>query len=56
MEASLKVQHADPLSPPELHLVPPYVIELVLILGHLLVDWDNVLADPVGLARLDDQD
>ena len=34
VEASLQVQHADPLSPPKLHLVPPPVNELVLILGH----------------------
>ena len=52
VEASFQVQHADPLSPPELHLVLPCVIELELILGHPFVDWDNVLAYPVRLPGL----
>ena len=52
VEASLQVQHADPLSPPKLHPVLPHVIELVLVFSHLFIDWDNVLAYPVGLSRL----
>ena len=46
------VQHADTLSPPELCPVTPYIIELVLVISCLLVDQENALADPVGLARL----
>ena len=38
---------------PKLQPVSPYVIEFVLILGHLLVDQDSVLAALVGLAKLD---
>ena len=52
VEASLQVQHADPLSPPELHPLPPHLIELVMALGHPFVNWDNVLAHLVGLPRL----
>ena len=52
VEAGFQVQHTDPLSLPELRLVPPCIIELVLILGHLFVDWDNVLAYSVRLPRL----
>ena len=44
MEAGFQVQHADPLSLPELCPVPPHIVELVLILSHPFVDWDNVLA------------
>ena len=55
VEASLQVQHADPLSPPELHLVPPNFIELVLVLSHLFVDQDNILAHLVVLPRLNAQ-
>ena len=53
VEACLQVQHANPLSPPKLHPVLSHIIELVLILGHPFVDWDCVLAHPVGLPRLD---
>ena len=55
VEASLQVQHAEPLSPPELRPVPPHIIELVLVLGHPFIEWDNVLAYPVGLPRLNAQ-
>ena len=53
MEASPKILHADPLSPPKLYLVLPHVIELVLVIGHQFTDQDNVLADTLGLAKLD---
>ena len=53
---SLSSQHADPLSPPELHPVPPHVIELVLVQGCLFIDQDSFLADTVGLPRWDTWD
>ena len=53
VEASLLVQQADPISPPELCLVPPCVIELELVLGNPFVDQDSILADLLGLATLD---
>ena len=53
MEASLQVPHTDPLSPPELCLVLPCIIESVLVLGHTFIDWENVLADLVRLPGLD---
>ena len=52
VEASLQVQHANPLSLPELQPVPPHVIALIVVLGHTFMDWDNVLAYPVGLPGL----
>ena len=52
VEANLQVQHADPLSPSKLCPVPPCVIELVLALGHIFVNWDYDLAHPIGLPRL----
>ena len=52
VEASLKVQHADPLSLLELRLVLPHVIELKLALIHLFIDQDYILAHPVRLPRL----
>ena len=55
VEASFQVQHNDPLSPHKLHLVQPYVVELVLILSNLFVDQDNVLAYSVRLPGLNTQ-
>ena len=52
METSLEVQYADPLSPPKVRPVPPYVIELVLVLGYPFIDQDYALAHPVGLLGL----
>ena len=46
----------DPLSPPKLCLVLLCAIEMVLVLSHPFVDWDNILAHVVGLARLNAQD
>ena len=43
VEASFQVQHAGPLSTPELRLVLHHIVELVLVLSHLFVDWDDVL-------------
>ena len=48
METSLKLQHANPLSLPELHLIQPCIIELVPILGHLFVNWNDIMEDLVG--------
>ena len=53
VEAGFQVQHANPLYLPELSPVPPRIIELILILGHLLVDWDNIPTHSVGLPGLD---
>ena len=53
---AFKVQHANPLCPHKLHPVPPCMIELVLVLGHPFVDWDDILTHSVGLPRLDAQD
>ena len=52
VEASLQVQHADPLSLPKLHPVLHRIIELVLVLSCPFVDQDKFLAHPVGLTRL----
>ena len=56
VEAGFQVQHANPLRPSKLGLVPPHIIELILILGHLFVDQDNILTYPVGLPGLDTPD
>ena len=56
VEACLLVQHADPLSPPEMCLVLSHVIELVLVLSCPFIDQDDVLTHPVGLLRLDASD
>ena len=56
MEAGFQVQHANPLCLPELHPVPPCIVEVILILGHPFIDWDNILTHLVGLPRLDAQD
>ena len=56
MEAGFQVQHANPLCLPELSLVPPRIIELIIILGRPLVDWDNILTYSVGLPGLDTRD
>ena len=53
VDVNFKVQQADPLSLPKLHLVLSHVIELVLVLGHLFSDQGNILTGPVGLPRLD---
>ena len=55
VEASFQVQHPDSLSSPELCPVLLHVVELVLILGHPLVDPDNVLTYLVRLPRLNAQ-
>ena len=55
VEASLQVQHADPLSLPKLCTVPPYVTELVLVLSYLFIDRDFVLTHPVWPPRLNTQ-
>ena len=52
MESSLQVRHADTLSLPKLCLVLCCIVELVLVLGHLFINQDNVLAYLVGLPRL----
>ena len=41
---------------PSWALVPPHIVELILILGRPFVDWDNVLTHLVGLPRLDARD
>ena len=51
MEASLKVQHVDPLSLPMLCPILPHVIKLVLVLGHSFVDRNYVLAHPEGFLK-----
>ena len=56
MQAGFQVQHTIPLHPPELCPVPPRIIELVLVLSHPFVDWDNVLTNLVGLPGLDTWD
>ena len=56
VETSLQVQHAYPLSLPQLSPVLPYAIELVLALDYLFVDQDDILADLVGLVGLYTQD
>ena len=53
VEAGFQVQHTNPLCPPKLHLVPPHIIELVLVLGRPFIDWDNILTHLVGLPGLD---
>ena len=53
VEASFQVQHANSLCLPELGLVPPRIVELILILGRPFVDRDNVLTHMVGLPGLD---
>ena len=50
---ALKSSMLTYFSPPELRLVPPRVIKLVLVLGHPFIDRDNTLAHSVGLPRLD---
>ena len=55
MEASLQVQHADPLSLPELCPVLPCVIGLELVLSCPFIDQDDVLAHLVRLPRLNTQ-
>ena len=55
LDASLKIRHADPLNLLELFLVPPHIIELVPAISYSFVDWDIILADPVGLLTLDTQ-
>ena len=55
VEASLQVQHVDPLSPPKLYPVLLYIIELVLVLGHPFIDQDYTLANPVRLPGLNTQ-
>ena len=56
VEAGFQVQHANPLCLSKLGPVPPRIVELILILGHPFVNWDNVLAYTVGLPGLDAQD
>ena len=56
VEAGFQIQHANPLCPSKLGPVPPCIIELILILGRLFVNWDNVLAYMVGLPGLDARD
>ena len=56
VEASFQIQHANPLHPSKLGLVPPCIIELILILGCPFVNRDNVLTYTVGLPRLDARD
>ena len=53
VEAGFQVQHTIPFGLPKLHLVSPHIVELLLVLGHLFFDWDNILAHLVGLPRLD---
>ena len=52
VEASYQVHNTDPLSPPDLRLVIPHAVELVLILGHPFIDQDSVLTYPVRLPGL----
>ena len=52
VEAGLEVYHADPLSAPQLGAVAPCVVQLIVVLVSFLVDGHNILAHPVGLARL----
>ena len=56
VEAGFQFQHANPLCLSELGPVPPHIVELILILGRLFVDRDNVLTYSVGLPRLDARD
>ena len=53
VEASFQVQHANLLCPPKLSSVPPCIVELIIILGHLFVERDNILTHLVGLPGLD---
>ena len=56
MEAGFQIQHAYPLRPSKLGPVPPCIIELILILGHLFIYRDDVLTNSVGLPGLDPRD
>ena len=53
VEAGFQIQHANPLGPSKLGPVPPRIVELILILGRLFVNRDNVLTYTVGLPGLD---
>ena len=53
MDARLEVYHHEPFGPLEICPVPTYIIELVLVFGCLLICQDYILADIVGLTRLD---
>ena len=48
----LEVYLADPLGAPQLCVVAPSIIQLIVVLVCLLVDGYNILADPVELSRL----
>ena len=52
----LKVYHADPLSAAEIRTVTPHIVQLIVVLVRLLINGYNVLADPIGLARLHPRD
>ena len=56
VEAGFQIQHANPLRPSKLGPVPTHIIELILILGRLFVNQDNVLTYTVGLPGLDARD
>ena len=49
---SLEVYHADPFGMAEIRVVAPRIIQLIVVLFRLLIDGYNVLADPIGLSRL----
>ena len=56
VEAGFQVQHTNPLRPSKLGSVPPHIVELILILGHLFINRDGVLIYTVGLPGLDARD
>ena len=56
VEAGFQIQHANPLCLSKLGMVPPRIVELILILGRPFVNRDNVLTYTVGLPGLDSRD
>ena len=52
----LEVYHADPLGAAEIRVVTSRIIRLIVVLVCLLIDGYNVLADPIGLSRLNPRD
>ena len=52
----LKVYHADPFGAAQIRMIAPGIIQLIVVLVRSLVDGYNVLADPIGLPRLNPRD
>ena len=52
----LKVYHADPFGTAQIRAIASCIIQLIVVLVRSLVDGYNVLADPIGLPRLNPRD